>query len=88
MHSDAIIYMHFYLQAHGQYLFRTKCFLHATPWILIMTSVRSFPRVKVKFRERTLLGRLQPVLAGVVGSLRLDDVEGVGVSGLLTGVLL
>ena len=42
---------------------------------------------KVKSRQR-LLGRLEPVLAGVVRSLRLDDVEGVGVARLGAGVLL
>ena len=42
---------------------------------------------KVKSRQ-SLLGRLEPVLAGVVRSLRLDDVEGVGVARLGAGVLL
>ena len=42
---------------------------------------------KVKSRQR-LLGRLEPVLAGVVRSFSLDDMEGVGVSRLEAGVLL
>ena len=42
---------------------------------------------EVKSGQR-LFGRLEPVLAGVVRSFRLDDMEGVGVPGLETGVLL
>ena len=42
---------------------------------------------EVKSRKR-LPGRLEPVLAGVVRTLGLDDVEGVGVTRVVTGVSL
>ena len=42
---------------------------------------------EVKSGQR-LLARLEPVLAGVVRSLRLDDMEGVCVARLGAGVLL
>ena len=42
---------------------------------------------EVKSGQR-LFGRLEPVLAGVVRTLGLDDVEGVGVTRVVTGVSL
>ena len=44
--------------------------------------------MEIQSGERGLLRGLEPVLAGVVRSLRLYDVEGVGVPRLLAGVPL
>ncbi len=44
--------------------------------------------MEIQPRQRGLGRGLQPVLAGVVGALSLNDVEGVGVPWLIAGVSL